>query len=104
AAAQGTTVLSETGHKDCSAEEVAERLLAQTKAWLSKRVPIDGHLASQLLLPMALAGGGSFVTAAPTAQFHGQAKLLGVWLGARVELVAIPAKSGDVVRVVVHRA
>jgi RNA 3'-terminal phosphate cyclase (ATP) len=30
--------------------------------YLTSEVPVGEHLADQLLLPMALAGGGSFVT------------------------------------------
>jgi len=33
---------------------------------LNANVPVDEHLADQLLLPMALAGGGSFRTTKPS--------------------------------------
>jgi RNA 3'-terminal phosphate cyclase (ATP) len=36
------------------------------KAWLNAEVPVDEHLADQLLIPMALAGGGSFLTTRPS--------------------------------------
>jgi RNA 3'-terminal phosphate cyclase (ATP) len=48
------------------AEEVARQAVAAAKAWLDAGVPVDEHLADQLLLPMALAGGGSFRTVKPT--------------------------------------
>jgi len=39
---------------------------AAAKTWLKADVPVDEHLADQLLIPVALAGGGSFRTAKPS--------------------------------------
>ena len=36
------------------------------KAWLDAEVPVDEHLADQVLLPMALSGAGSFRTTKPS--------------------------------------
>ena len=36
------------------------------KHWLEANVPVDEHLADQFLLPLALAGGGSFRTTRPS--------------------------------------
>lgn len=36
------------------------------QAWLKAVVPVDEKLADQLLLPMALAGGGCFRTTKPS--------------------------------------
>ncbi|HRI13508.1 MAG TPA: RNA 3'-terminal phosphate cyclase [Verrucomicrobiota bacterium] len=48
------------------AEQVAEEALAQAEAFLVSGAAVDEHLANQLLLPLALARGGSFVTTAPS--------------------------------------
>ena len=61
-----TTVFSGIGQKGIRAETVANRVADEVLQYLSSGVPVDKHLADQLLLPMALAGGGEFVTSTPT--------------------------------------
>ena len=61
-----TGVFSGFGERGRPAEEVARGAVAAASAWLKTGVPVDEHLADQLLLPMALAGGGSFRTTAPS--------------------------------------
>ena len=48
------------------AEEVAKSAVEAAKVWLEAGVPVDEHLADQLLIPMVLAGGGSFRTTKPS--------------------------------------
>lgn len=48
------------GEKGLRAEVVAERACREAAAWLAAGVPVGEHLADQLLLPMAVAGGGRF--------------------------------------------
>ena len=50
------------GRIGVSAERVAGGAAREMKRYLKSRVPVGEHLADQLLLPMALAGGGSFTT------------------------------------------
>ena len=38
----------------------------EVRAYLAAGAPVGPHLADQLLLPLALAGSGTFVTGAPT--------------------------------------
>ena len=54
------------GKLGVKAERVAELAVTEAKAFLAAGVPVGPHLADQLLLPMALAGGGSFETTEPT--------------------------------------
>jgi len=54
------------GERGRPAEEVAKAAVEAAKAWLNAEVPVDEHLADQLLIPMALAGGGSFLTTKPS--------------------------------------
>jgi RNA 3'-terminal phosphate cyclase (ATP) len=67
--AGGTEVLSAFGRKGRPAEDVAQEAVDAARAFLDAGVPVSPHLADQLLLPMALAGGGAFVTAPPTSHF-----------------------------------
>lgn len=48
------------GEKGLRAEAVAERACDELAAFLAAGVPVGEHLADQLLLPMAVAGGGRF--------------------------------------------
>ncbi len=61
-----TAVFSGFGERGRSAEDVARGAAEQARAWLESGVPVDEYLADQLLLPMALAGGGSFRTVEPS--------------------------------------
>ena len=46
--------------------EIGCGLGSDTQTWLEAGVPVDEHLADQLLLPAALAGGGVFRTTKPS--------------------------------------
>ena len=61
-----TEVFTGFGEKGVRAEIVAEQAAAPAREYLSGSAPVGEHLADQLLLPMALGGGGSFVTAQAT--------------------------------------
>jgi RNA 3'-terminal phosphate cyclase (ATP) len=50
------------GQRGVRAEEVAAQAVRQAEPYLASDVPVGEHLADQLLLPMALAGGGRFTT------------------------------------------
>jgi RNA 3'-terminal phosphate cyclase (ATP) len=57
-----TEVFTGFGELGVRAEVVAGRLAKEVRRYLEADVPVGEHLADQLLLPMALAGGGAFVT------------------------------------------
>ena len=57
-----TEVFTGFGELGVRAEQVAGRLAKDVRRYLESEVPVGEHLADQLLLPMALAGSGSFVT------------------------------------------
>jgi RNA 3'-terminal phosphate cyclase (ATP) len=57
-------VFTSFGKMGVSAEKVGANVAAQVSAYLASEAAVSEHLADQLLLPMALAGGGSFTTAA----------------------------------------
>lgn len=54
------------GSPKVRAEQVADTAASAAKAFLSHSVSVDEHLADQLLLPLALARGGSFTTTEPS--------------------------------------
>ncbi|HQU44604.1 MAG: RNA 3'-phosphate cyclase [Planctomycetia bacterium 21-64-5] len=61
-----TEVFTGFGRRGVPAETVAGEAAAEAKRYLEAGVPVAEHLADQLLLPLALAGGGAYVTLAPT--------------------------------------
>lgn len=61
-----TEVFTAFGARDMTSEQVAADAVAEARAYIAAEVPIGPHLADQLLIPMALAGAGSFVTMRPT--------------------------------------
>jgi RNA 3'-terminal phosphate cyclase (ATP) len=60
--AGGRELVTGFGEKGVRAERVAESACDEAADYLARDVPVGGHLADQLLLPMALAGGGRFRT------------------------------------------
>jgi len=57
-----TEVITSFGQRGVRAEHVAAQAVAEGREYLEAEAPIGPHLADQLLLPLALAGGGSFLT------------------------------------------
>lgn len=55
-----TEVFAGFGAKGVRAEAVAQQAIGEAQAYLASRAAVGEHLADQLLLPLALAGGGSF--------------------------------------------
>jgi RNA 3'-terminal phosphate cyclase (ATP) len=65
-AEHATAVFTGFGERGRSAEEVGRQAVSAAQTWLGANVPVDEHLADQLLLPAALAGGGVFRTTKPS--------------------------------------
>jgi len=62
-----TEVFTGFGSKGRPARMVADGVATAVADYLAGTAAVDAHLADQLLLPMALAGGGRFTTPQPTA-------------------------------------
>jgi RNA 3'-terminal phosphate cyclase (ATP) len=63
-----TEVFTGFGERGVRAETVAGTAAEEARDYLQTQAPVGEHLADQLLLPMALANGGSFTT--PTISRH----------------------------------
>jgi RNA 3'-terminal phosphate cyclase (ATP) len=61
-----TEVFVGFGRRGVPAEHVAQGVAQSARHYLAADAPVGAHLADQLLLPLALAGRGSFVTLPPT--------------------------------------
>ena len=82
-----TEIFTGFGKLGVSAEEVARDVAKETQAYISADVPVGTHLADQLLLPMALAGGGEFRTMPLTLHCETNLHVIGKFLpiGADIE-------------------
>jgi RNA 3'-terminal phosphate cyclase (ATP) len=61
-----TEVVTGFGDKRVAAGAVAGGACREARTYLAADVPVGIHLADQMLVPLALAGGGTFRTLAPT--------------------------------------
>lgn len=57
-----TETITAFGKRGVPAERVAMHAVRETREYLRADVPVGEHLADQLIVPMALAGGGAFRT------------------------------------------
>lgn len=79
------TVLAGFGERGVRAETVAKRLARQVNRFVRADVPVDEHLADQLLPYMALGRGGNFRTVSPSSHTRTQVELLRQLLDATVD-------------------
>lgn len=61
-----TEVFTGFGQRGISAEKVAQNCVKRLRRYLAAEVVVADYLADQLLLPMALIGGGEFTTVEPS--------------------------------------
>lgn len=71
-----TTVLSKPGEREIPAGIVAQSVIDQTERMIGSPAVICEHLADQLLIPLAMAGGGEFITAGITPHFEANAEVV----------------------------
>jgi len=64
------------GQRGVPAERVAKGAVREARGFLDADVPVGEHLADQLLLLLALAGGGRFRTSAPSGHTTTQIDLI----------------------------
>lgn len=81
-----------TGHgeRGTSAENVAMRLADEARTWLDSGSAVSEHLSDQLLLPMALAGGGAFTTHVIGDHLRSNARLIEQFLPVRIDWAEAP--------------
>ena len=58
-----TNVFAAFGEKSVTAEAVARQAVQHVRDLLASSAAVDEYLADQLMVPLALAGGGGFTTA-----------------------------------------
>ncbi|MEX0776919.1 MAG: RNA 3'-terminal phosphate cyclase [Phycisphaeraceae bacterium] len=93
-----TEVFTGFGERNRSAQGVAEQAVQQCRRYLAAGVPVGEYLTDQLLLPMALAGAGSFRCAGLSRHAQTHVELIHWFLSTRVTTES-QGKSDTLVRI-----
>ena len=83
-----TEVFTAFGEKGVPAEIVAQRLAKEALHFHRSGAAVGEHLADQLLLPMALAGAGSFCTVALSSHLQTNIEVIQKFLPVDISVVA----------------
>lgn len=83
---QLTETISAIGERGLPAEKVAQAAADEAKRYLAHDVSVGEHLADQLLIPMALAGRGSFLTLKPTLHTTTNIDIIQKFLDVRIDV------------------
>jgi RNA 3'-terminal phosphate cyclase (ATP) len=94
----GAEIFSGFGSRGRRAEQLACVAADEALAWLATDVPVSEHLADQLLLPMVLAGGGTFRTVRPTRHTTTQLDTIGKFVDTPIK---IEPEDGNACRITV---
>lgn len=81
-----TEVFTAFGEVGVPAETVADKAVREMQGYLAAGVPVGEHLADQLLLPLALAGGGSYRTLPLSLHARTQTDLIPRFLKVMIEV------------------
>jgi len=84
-----TEVFTGFGERGVPADRVAQATIEEIREYLSAGVPVGRHLADQLMIPMALAGGGKFRTLPPTRHSLTNIEVLKKFLDVEVTVTKI---------------
>jgi RNA 3'-terminal phosphate cyclase (ATP) len=79
-----TEVFTAFGEPGVTAERVADQAVREMRRYLATDLPVGEHLADQLLLPLALAGSGSFRTLPLSLHAKTQMELIPEFLDVRI--------------------
>lgn len=78
-----TEVFSAIGEKRRRAEEVALRAVREARHYLQSEGAVGEHLADQIMIPLALAGGGRFTTSHVSLHTRTNAQVISAFLPVR---------------------
>lgn len=89
-------VCSACGVRGVGPEAVAEEACAALERFLAAQVPVGEHLADQILVPLALAGGGIFRTLPLTLHTRTVIEVMKAFLPVEIMVSALPGGTEEV--------
>lgn len=95
---QVTEVFAGFGVKQVRAETVASQVVEEVRAYVRSGAAVGEHLADQLMLPMALAGGGRFTVSSVSRHALTNADVIGRFLPVKIDFEADGLRNTCVVR------
>lgn len=93
-----TEVCAGFGAKAVRAEAVAQEAIDQARAYMESNAAVGEHLADQLMLPMALAGGGSFTASTVSSHARTNADVISRFLPVVIDFEAGEGRFACVVK------
>ena len=91
-----TELFSAFGRRGVPAEKVARELAEQVQCYLAAGAPVGPYLADQLLIPLAMAGEGSFYTLPPTRHTRTNIAVVRQFLDVEISLRPVAAALWEV--------
>ncbi len=82
-------VFTGIGERGVRAEVVAERAAEEAQRYLATEAPVGEHLADQLLIPLALAAGGSYTTGPLTLHTTTNIEIIRKFLDAEISVTPL---------------
>ena len=86
------------GELGVSRKKIAAAIYREANRFYKSTAAVDPHLADQILLPMALAGGGAFTTTEPTEHTLTNMKVIELFLPVTHECSQVAAKLWKIVQ------
>jgi RNA 3'-terminal phosphate cyclase (ATP) len=93
---QLTETFTGFGEKNVKAEKVALKAVKQARDYLETGAPVGPYLADQLVVPMALAGSGRFLTCKPTEHTLTNINVIGKFLECKINLEQVGEKIWEI--------
>lgn len=93
---QVTEVFSGHGKVGVRAEHVADKVVMNAQRWLASGAAVGPHLADQLLLPMALAGGGRYTIGRPSLHTRTNAEVIRQFVDVDIAITPVAEKRWEV--------
>jgi RNA 3'-terminal phosphate cyclase (ATP) len=84
------------GERGLRAEQVGDAVIDEVRRYLASTAPVGGYLADQLLLPMALAGGGGFRTTGLSRHTQTNIEVIERFLPVRFETDSTPGGDSEI--------
>lgn len=97
-----TEVFTALGERSVRAETVAKNVLQEARRYIASGAAVSEHLADQLMLPMVLAGGGSFTADTVSQHAITNAEVIGRFLPVGITFSADAGGARHIVNIVAN--